>query len=150
MNKQQTLSAIKSEIETIGFDLNLSDNETNFNHKNTLLVERFIEDIERAETTKTLSALLEQYKDLPHLEDTAPLKTVYIMLKDRKLHPHGEFDKQGRFYLTDGELANAKAPSVKYPYSHMKAGRTADFVRAIAKKYKCQTLEELINCFKKA
>jgi len=71
------------------------------------------------------------------------MKSVYRQLRDREQHPRGSFDKQGRFYLRDGELVNVRSPSVAYPYSQMQAGRTLKFVKALAEKYKCQTLFEL-------
>ncbi|MDO4895662.1 hypothetical protein [Moraxella sp.] len=69
------------------------------------------------------------------------------MLKERKLHPVGEFDKRGRFYLEDDELVDVRSPSAAYPYSQMSAGRTSKFVKAMAEKYKVQSKDELLALF---
>ena len=71
------------------------------------------------------------------------LKSVYLELKNRIKNPRGEFDSAGRFYAKDGELLDVRSPSVKYPYSQMNAARTAKFVKALAEKYKVQSLNEL-------
>lgn len=76
-------------------------------------------------------------------------KLVYQLLKDRKLHPKGEFDKGGRFYLQYGELVNVRTPSRAYPYSQMAAGRTLKFVKALCAEYKIATLQELVSYFEK-
>jgi hypothetical protein len=78
------------------------------------------------------------------------IKSVYVMLKNREIHPSGDFDKQGRFYLSDAELVDVRTPSTKYPYSQMNAGRGAKFVKAMADKYGCQNVGELVSRFKKA
>lgn len=75
------------------------------------------------------------------------LEAVYSKLQERELHPRGAFDKRGRFYLEDGELVNVRAPSARHPYSEMLAGRTFNFVLAIAEKYRCATQSELESHF---
>jgi hypothetical protein len=69
-------------------------------------------------------------------------------LKERELHPRGEFDKAGRFYLADSELVDCRAPSAKYPYSQMQAGRTAKYVKRMNEKYRPQTIEAFLTRFK--
>lgn len=71
------------------------------------------------------------------------IKQVYVALRDRDENPRGNFDKQGRFYVIDADLVDVRSPSFKYPYSQMNAARTAKFVKALAEKYKCQSIEEL-------
>jgi len=93
--------------------------------------------------SEVLETFLKEFKKLETKVSREEIKEVYIKLKERKENPKGTFDSQGRFYLRDSELVNVRSPSTKYPYSQMNAGRTAAFVKAIAEKYKCQTLEEL-------
>lgn len=97
-----------------------------------------------------LDELLEEHlaQDTPLSKDD--LKAVFTMLQERKLHPRGEFDKQGRFYLQDSELVNVCPPSFKYPYSQMTAGRSLKFIRALVDTYKPQSRDELIALFVKA
>jgi hypothetical protein len=71
------------------------------------------------------------------------IKSVFIKLKEREKNPRGKFDKSRRFYVKDYELLDVREPSEKYPHSQMNAARTAKFVKALAEKYKCQSLEEL-------
>ena len=105
------------------------------------------EDYEELDKTELIEALKKH-----EAQDTKitkeELKKVFIELKDRILHPKGSFDKAGRFYLYDEELVNVRSPSTKYPYSQMTAGRTAKFVKAIAEKYKVQSIDELRALFK--
>lgn len=51
--------------------------------------------------------------------NTEILTRVYLMLKNREIHPSGAFDKQGRFYATNSDLLNVRTPSAAYPYSQM-------------------------------
>lgn len=155
--KNQTL--INSVISTIGFELKLSDKRVRFNTKNPATVQRFLDNVQEDfadELTTNLDAkqAVEQLQTLldDHNAQTVnvskdDLKDVYLLLKERKLHPVGEFDKRGRFYLEDDELVDVRSPSASYPYSQMHAGRTAKFVRAMAEKYKPQNLDELIALF---
>ena len=78
------------------------------------------------------------------------IKEVFTMLKNRELHPCGEFDEKGRFYLEDSHLVNVREPSKRYPYSQMTAGRTMKFVEAIIAEYKIDNKEDLIRKFNKA
>jgi hypothetical protein len=71
------------------------------------------------------------------------IKEVYGLLKDRKINPTGTFDGGGRFYLTNSDLIAVRAPSRRWPYSHMTAGRTLKYVKAVAAKYQPENLEEL-------
>ena len=50
----------------------------------------------------------------------------YIKLRDRVVHPVGEFDKQGRFILTVrcDCCVGIRRPSKRYPYSQMTHGRS--------------------------
>jgi hypothetical protein len=77
------------------------------------------------------------------------IKSVYFDLKERKLHPTGEFDKAGRFYL-EHNLTNVRSPSRAYPYSQMVAGRTLKYVKALVTHYNIQSEEELRKFFNKA
>lgn len=155
-------SIVKSAIDTIAFELELADKATHFNKANPHTVQLFTTNIKADH-----SAAIESNNDLEkaiaeleselnrHADSTAnvskdDLKAVYIMLKDRLLHPAGEFDKMGRFYLEDYELVDVRSPSSKYPFSQMNAGRTSKFVAAIADKYKVQNRDELIALFRKA
>lgn len=92
--------------------------------------------------TELKAALAEHYAQECTLSKE-DIKSVYIKLKDREKNPRGQFDKAGLFYIEDGELLNVRSPSAQYPYSQMNAARTAKFVKALAEKYKCSTLEDL-------
>jgi hypothetical protein len=74
-----------------------------------------------------------------------PIETrkVYQMLKNREIHPSGKFDDAGRFYAEHNDLINVRAPSRRWPYSEMVACRTHKYVKAVAKRFNCQTVEEL-------
>lgn len=155
------MEKIKNLINTIGFELDLPDRKTNFNIKNNTSLKKFINflkedyscEIEENEEAKKaideLTSIVEYRSTLKSGLSKEILKEVYVMLKNRELHPRGEFDKRGRFYLEDDELVNVRSPSVTYPYSQMLAGRTSKFVKAMADKYNCQTKEELVACFKR-
>jgi hypothetical protein len=77
--------------------------------------------------------------------------TEYLQLKDRKIHPPGEFDNGGRFYLAESEKHDCcrgiRSPSRAYPYSEMKHART---LKHVAQKFgvdefECRkTLRELM------
>lgn len=58
----------------------------------------------------------------------------YTKLKNREIHPDGEFDSGGRFYLKDRYdcCKGIRNPSRAYPYSEMVHGRT---LKHIAHKY---------------
>jgi hypothetical protein len=71
------------------------------------------------------------------------IKAVYIMLKDREIHPSGSFDNAGRFFAEHSELINVRTPSRSYPFSHMTACRTLKYVKAVADKFNVETVEEL-------
>ncbi len=62
--------------------------------------------------------------------------TEYLQLKDRKIHPPGEFDNGGRFYLAESEKHDCcrgiRSPSRAYPYSEMKHART---LKHVAQKF---------------
>ena len=77
--------------------------------------------------------------------NTEILKEVYLMLKNREIHPSGSFDKQGRFYAKNSDLLNVRTPSAAYPYSQMTAARTLKYVKAVASKFECSTKDELIR-----
>lgn len=153
--------AIRTSINNIGFELELSDNYLSFDQSNPAIVSRFIErikddyaeEIRGNEDVQTEIATLQTLLDEHHAQKAGvskdDLKAVYVMLKDRQLHPRGEFDNAGRFWLEDSELVDVRQPSTKYPYSQMLAGRTSKFVKAMAEKYKPQNLDELIALFAK-
>ena len=124
------------------------DNDIVFlgNVKNIRDVEDFIEinsDIDMPELKKAV----EEFKNQESTITKEEIKEVFVMLKNRELHPRGHFDKQGRFYIEDQELIDCRTPSVKYPYSQMNAGRTSKFVKAMAEKYKVNNKAELIALF---
>lgn len=156
------VSIIRAAVNTIAFELELSDKATRFNIGNPATVARFVAEIretyadEIVENIDLKAALADIDAELARLSASESaitkddLKTVYVMLKDRQLHPAGEFDKAGRFYLEDAELVDVRAPSAKYPFSQMNAGRTSKFVKAMSEKYKPQTLDQLISLFRKA
>ena len=56
---------------------------------------------------------------------------VYELLKNREIHPSGEFDKQGRFYAHNRHLLNVRPPSGKWPFSEMVAARRMKYVKAV-------------------
>lgn len=67
----------------------------------------------------------------------AEIQTVYIALKERKIHPEGSFDRQGRWYPTAAENVNLdhiREPSRRYPFSYMTACRTLRHVKALAEQ----------------
>ena len=55
-------------------------------------------------------------------------------LQDRRQHPDGTFDKQGRWYPSDAETQDCcqhiRSPSARYPYSLMKHCRSVGHVAA--------------------
>ncbi len=80
------------------------------------------------------------------MEKISFIKQVYEMLKNREIHPSGEFDKGGRFYAKNEDLINVRTPSRNWPFSHMTACRTLKYVKAVAEKFNCQNIDELKNC----
>ena len=72
------------------------------------------------------------------------IKTVYEMLKDREINPTGEFDSAGRWYAANDDLINVRTPSRSWPYSQMIACRTRKYVKKVAEKFNCETVEDLI------
>ena len=156
------LKEVKVAITDISFELELADSDTDFDQNNPYLVNDFYELItqtraEAVEQNADLKEAVDRLKDLIDYHHSAQhnvtkddLKAVYVMLKERQLHPKGWFDKQGRFYLNDSELVSVRDPSVKYPYTQMNAGRTSKFVKLMAEKYKPQSRNDLINLFRAA
>ena len=71
------------------------------------------------------------------------INTVYQQLKNRQLHPSGEFDKAGRFYATNDDLINVRTPSRSWPFSEMVACRTKKYVKKVAEKFGCETVGSL-------
>lgn len=57
---------------------------------------------------------------------------VFIARQNRRNHPDGEFDKQGRWYPSDGEscgcCSSVRSPSRAWPYSYMIHCRTAKHI----------------------
>lgn len=156
------MTTINNLIDTICFELSVSDRHATFDYDDSSAISRFIERIQddygdelrdNNDAMEALNALKSKLKELEAATSALTkeeLKSVYLKLKSRELHPMGEFDKMGRFYLKDSELVSCRAPSTKYPYSQMNAGRTGKFVKAIADKYACKTVEELESRFNKA
>ena len=76
---------------------------------------------------------------------TDEIKSVYQQLRDRKINPAGTFDSGGRFYAKNSDLINVRSPSRAWPFSELVACRTLKYVKAVADKFKCETISELIN-----
>ncbi|MDP8176367.1 hypothetical protein QJU83_02265 [Pasteurella skyensis] len=159
--KTQILTSIENICNDFAFELELEEYQQVKNFNNIYHVERFLEILNEEYSAEIksnnlhdllseLTSLKDQYLNLETKVSKDDLKTVFTMLKNRELHPKGVFDKAGRFYLYDSELVDVRSPSAKYPYTQMNAGRTSTFVRAVAEKYKCNSLQELIDCFKRA
>ncbi|MBN2865093.1 MAG: hypothetical protein JXK16_03730 [Thiotrichales bacterium] len=109
-------------------------------------LENFIQNRNVISTNADLSLLRNELNEFYAKESKITpdeIKTVYLALKNREKHPRGYFDKAGRFYVNDSDLIDVRAPSAKYPYSQMQAARTAKFVKALAHKYRVQSLSEL-------
>lgn len=70
---------------------------------------------------------------------------AYEMLKNREVHPSGTFDTGGRFYATNSNLINVRAPSRAYPYSQMVACRTLKYVKAVAEHFDCKTKGDILS-----
>jgi len=73
------------------------------------------------------------------------INKVYTMLKDREINPRGKFDDKGRWYAENSDLLSVRSPSKAWPYSQMKACRTRKYVESVVAKYKCESLQELID-----
>ena len=71
------------------------------------------------------------------------IDNVYQDLKGRRIHPSGTFDEGGRWYAEHSDLISVRAPSRNWLYSELKACRTKKYVKAVAKKFDCQTEQEL-------
>ncbi|HFD31318.1 MAG TPA: hypothetical protein ENJ28_01200 [Gammaproteobacteria bacterium] len=72
------------------------------------------------------------------------IKEVYEMLKNREIHPTGKFDNAGRWYAANDDLISVRSPSRAWPYSQMTACRTRKYVKAVAEKFNCSDVKELI------
>ena len=73
------------------------------------------------------------------------IKEVYQMLKNRDIHPSGEFDKAGRWSSDNSDLINVRTPSRAYPYSEMTACRTLKYTKAVAIKFNCTNKSQLLE-----
>lgn len=73
------------------------------------------------------------------------IKKVFEKLQQREINPSGHFDSAGRFWLKNSDLVDVREPSRAYPFSHMKAGRTLKYVKAVAEKYSCNSYEDLLK-----
>ena len=80
------------------------------------------------------------------MTDKGIIKEVHQRLKDRSIHPSGTFDNAGRWYSDNADLINVRSPSRSWPYSQMCACRTKKYVAAVANKFSCKTLTELMEC----
>lgn len=58
-----------------------------------------------------------------------PVDEVYEALKDREIHPAGEFDNAGRFYAENSHLLSCRTPSRAHPYSQILSCRTRRYVK---------------------
>ena len=69
---------------------------------------------------------------------TQKIAIVYFALKERLIHPEGEFDKQGRWYPSDEENCGVsrthRSPSRAYPYSYMTACRSRKHVKDVSEQ----------------
>tara|TARA_R110002126_G_scaffold17570_2_gene68297 strand:- start:802 stop:1047 length:246 start_codon:yes stop_codon:yes gene_type:complete len=77
------------------------------------------------------------------MEKKEIVNAVYNDLKNRKIHPSGKWDNGGRFYATNEDLINVRAPSRAHPLSQMAACRTKKYVTKVAAKFGCTTLDQL-------
>ena len=73
------------------------------------------------------------------------IKEVYQMLKDRIIHPSGTFDAKKRFTAQNDDLINVRAPSARWPFSHMTACRSLKYVKAVCEKFECKDIDDLIS-----
>lgn len=66
------------------------------------------------------------------------INAVYAALRDRRIHPEGEFDKAGRWYPSTEENCGVssviRSPSRRWPHSYMHACRTRKHVQALAEQ----------------
>ena len=76
----------------------------------------------------------------------AAIESVYRKLQNREIHPSGQFDSGGRFYLDNADLVKVRTPSRAYPYSQMLAGRTKKYVKGVAEKFNCENEEDILRC----
>lgn len=74
--------------------------------------------------------------------DTA-IDQIYTELQSRAIHPSGKFDNAGRWYAENSDLISVRSPSRTWPYSQMVACRTKKYVKRVAEKFSCQTVEQL-------
>lgn len=69
------------------------------------------------------------------VEQQTAVRLVYGAMRDRQIHPHGDFDWQGRRYPSFIQSAGGmtvRSPSKHYPYSYMTACRTLKHTRRVA------------------
>lgn len=73
-------------------------------------------------TTATIERTTVEYS--PEVQEAAEL---YLARRDRMVHPDGEFDSGGRFYLSEycECCSTIRTPSRRFPYSEMVHARTA-------------------------
>lgn len=72
------------------------------------------------------------------------IKTVFEMLKNRDINPSGVFDKVGRWYADNDDLISVRSPSRAWPYSQMIACRTRKYVKKVAEKFNCGSVNDLL------
>ena len=73
------------------------------------------------------------------------IKTVYQQLKNREIHPAGEFDNAGRFFAKHADLFDSvREPSRAYPYSQMTSARALKNVKKLYDHFKPANLTEFI------
>ena len=74
------------------------------------------------------------------------INEVFQQLKERDIHPAGNFDNAGRFYPADhlyNFVSHLRSPSRSWPYSYMQGCRTKKFVRHVAEEFSPSSTEEL-------
>lgn len=72
---------------------------------------------------------------------------VFRMLKGKHLTPRGQRDVRGRFWAKNADLINVRPPGLFWPStdSQLNACRRLKYVLAVAKKYNCKTVNDLLN-----
>jgi hypothetical protein len=75
------------------------------------------------------------------------VNSVYEQLKNRDIHPAGEFDSGGRYYAHDNlrDCFSARSPSKAWPYSELTACRSRKFVTNVLSKYNIKSEKNLLD-----
>ena len=73
------------------------------------------------------------------------INKVHALLRDRKIHPCGYFDKAGRWHSDNSDLIKVRPPSRSWPYSQMIACRSKKYVTACYLKFECKNEVDLLG-----